>query len=214
MCTCSSKLPSGSGRTWTASSKSRAVSPSMVTIGRSRKSRRAAEIVFGDLLRRGFRVGEDFFREFVRQMVLANDDFDVDADIAGAAENFDHAAHRREAAARKARDFDVHDRAIEFGKAQAAIRGRAAAPRGRVSARSSGVSSSPGGIRTSCWRRDVVGQDVIAVRAVAEKADDGRMLAHDDLHDAAFGASIGAAAVDAALGRGRRAWRRRGYRGR
>ena len=43
----------------------------------------------------------------------------------------------------------------------------------------------------------VVGQHVIAVRAVAEKADDGRVFALDDLHDAAFGAAVGAAPLDA-----------------
>ena len=43
----------------------------------------------------------------------------------------------------------------------------------------------------------VVRQDDIAVRAVAEKADDGGMLALDDLDDAAFGAAIVAAANNA-----------------
>ena len=42
MCTCNSVLPFSSGRTSTASSKSLAVSPSMVTIGSPRKSSRRA----------------------------------------------------------------------------------------------------------------------------------------------------------------------------
>ena len=43
----------------------------------------------------------------------------------------------------------------------------------------------------------VVGQHVISVRAVAKKADDRRVLALDDLHDAAFGAAVGTAPLDA-----------------
>ena len=43
----------------------------------------------------------------------------------------------------------------------------------------------------------VVRQHLIAVRAVAEEADERGMFALDNLHDAAFGAAVGAAAVDA-----------------
>ncbi len=46
--------------------------------------------------------------------MLANDDFDVDAEIAGAAENFDDASGGRCAAARKAENLDVDDGAVEF----------------------------------------------------------------------------------------------------
>ena len=35
-----------------------------------------------------------FRRETVRQMVLADDDLDIDAEIVGMAQNFDHASHR------------------------------------------------------------------------------------------------------------------------
>ena len=65
---------------------------------------------------------QDFVGKCVREVVLADDDFDVDADVAGAAEDFDDAARRRGAATREARDFDVDDGAVEFGKAQATIR--------------------------------------------------------------------------------------------
>ena len=156
-----------------------------------------AQIVFGDLRRRGFRCRDDFFRKFVRQMMLANDDFDVDADVAGTAENFDHAAHGREAAAREARDFGVHDGAIEFGKAQAAI-GRRLLRLGAELGAQLGSKFVARRDQDFMLEAHIVRQDVIAVRAVAEEADDGRMLARDDLHDAAFGASIGAAADDAA----------------
>ena len=42
----------------------------------------------------------------------------------------------------------------------------------------------------------VVGKHDVAVRPVAKESDERRMLALDDLHDAAFGASVGAAALD------------------
>ena len=43
----------------------------------------------------------------------------------------------------------------------------------------------------------VVGQHVISMRAVAEKSHDGGVFALDDLHHAAFGAAVRAAAGDA-----------------
>ena len=43
----------------------------------------------------------------------------------------------------------------------------------------------------------VIRQHYISVRAVTEQADDGRMFAFDDLHDAAFGATVGSAALNA-----------------
>ena len=61
---------------------------------------------------RGLR--QHFRRKNMRQMMLANDDFNVHADFAGTSKNFDHAAGRREAAFGIARDFDIHNGAIEF----------------------------------------------------------------------------------------------------
>ena len=66
----------------------------MVTIGSVRKSSPAREIGFGHLLRRGQRFRDDFVGKNMRQMVLANDDFDVDANFAGASKNFDHACRQ------------------------------------------------------------------------------------------------------------------------
>ena len=87
--------------------------------------------------------------------MLADNDFDVDADFAGPAENFDHASRWREAALRKARHFHVHNGAIQFRKPRAAVvaiwRTIWLAP---SFCRNSGVSSSPGGIKTS-WRMRV-----------------------------------------------------------
>ncbi len=62
-------------------------------------------------------------------MMFTNQDFDVHAEIAGPPKNFDHAARRRHAAARKPRQFHVDDRAVEFRQADPAF--------GRMRARSS-----------------------------------------------------------------------------
>ena len=49
----------------------------------------------------GLRLLDDLGRELVRQVVLADDDLDVDAEIVGVAQDLDHAAHRR---ARRSRE--------------------------------------------------------------------------------------------------------------
>ena len=72
---------SGSRSTSTASSKSRAVSPSMVTIGRSRKSRRPASSAASMTPGTAAACSTHFSRKTVWQMVLADNDFDIDAEI-------------------------------------------------------------------------------------------------------------------------------------
>ncbi len=53
--------------------------------GKISKIAPAVEIGLGYGLRGGLGFGDGIFREYVRQMMLADDDFDVDADFAGAA---------------------------------------------------------------------------------------------------------------------------------
>ena len=122
----------------------------------------------------------------MRQVMLANDDFDVDAEIAGAAENFDDASGGRSAAARKAQDLDVDDGAVEFVEMRDAgvrdvsrgDRSRHVRPfdrggRARPSfSASCGVSSSPGEDFDGVLHAGVVRKDVVAARAVVEEADD------------------------------------------
>ena len=86
----------------------------MVTMGRWRKSSRPCVSASLTGCASDSASLSDFGREDVRQVMLADDDFDVDAEIAGAAENFDDAAGRRSAAARKAQNLDVDDGAVEF----------------------------------------------------------------------------------------------------
>src|SRR5580693_910748 len=69
----------------------------------------AYDVGGSDLLLRGARFGEHFVGENMRQVMLANDDFDVHADFAGAAKNFDDASYGCQAAFGMARDFHVHD---------------------------------------------------------------------------------------------------------
>ncbi len=57
----------------------------------------------------------------MRHLMFANDDFDVNADVAGTAENFDDLPGRRKAALGIARDLHIDDGAIEFREAQAAV---------------------------------------------------------------------------------------------
>src|SRR6202051_3331738 len=53
---------------------------------------------------------QNFGGKCVREVMLANDDFDVDAEVAGAAEDFDDASGGRRAATRVAGELDVGDR--------------------------------------------------------------------------------------------------------
>ena len=84
--------------------------------------------------------------------MLADHDLDVHAEIARPAQHLDDASGRRDAAAREARQLDLHDRAIEFAQA-AARRVPGFAGASPSFARSSGVNSSPGGMTISCVRR-------------------------------------------------------------
>ena len=108
-------------------------------------------------MRRGSRLRQNFRRKLVRQVMLANQNFHVHAEIAGPSENFDHAARRRHSAARKARQLHVDDGAIEFRQADASLR----LVQAQLSRCNSGVSSSPGGIIISCSRRDSYGATVL-----------------------------------------------------
>src|SRR2546422_9473709 len=65
--------------------------------------------LFADGLRSAVRFFLDFPGEHVREMVLADDDFDVHAEFARAAEDFHHASGGSHAAAGKANQLDIDD---------------------------------------------------------------------------------------------------------
>src|ERR1700735_1057982 len=126
--------------------------------------------------------------------MLANYDFDVHADLAGAAENFQDASDGPGAPLGITLDFDVHDGAIEFGKAHAAACGRL---RPQFLAQSRGQLVTR---RNQHFVQDarVVRENDVSLRALAEEADQRGMLALDNLYHAAFGAAVRAAALDTA----------------
>jgi len=120
-------------------------------------------------------------------MMLANDDFGIDTEIAGTAKNFDDAASGRRAAARKANEFDIDDGAIEFRDVRETFpaSGRAEC---ELFAEGGGefVAGSEFDFRLHAR---VVGNDDWAAGDVAKLSDDGGMRAVEDAHDAAFGAA-------------------------
>ena len=67
------------------------------------------------------RVVDHFRREIVRQMVLANDDLGVDAEIAGAAENFRDPPGGGRSAAAVASQLRVDDGSVELGDVREAL---------------------------------------------------------------------------------------------
>src|SRR5580704_10183385 len=166
----------------------------------------ALRVGFGDGLRERFGFVRDFGRKNVRQVMLANDDLDVYAEIAGAAENFDDAAGGGCAAARKFQNLDVDDGSVEFvdvGNArramfQSAIGGCAIAV-GRWAGRRCGCRQAKflrelrsqliaGENLDRVLHARVVGEDIVAALTVAEEADHAGVGAVEYANDAAFGA--------------------------
>ena len=135
-------------------------------------------------MRRGGSLRQHFRRKFVRQMMLANQDLDVHAEIARAPENFDHASRRRHAAARKARHLHVDDGAVEFRQPHAALRLMQAQlalqfRRQFVARRDNDFLQQARFVR----------RDRISARSVAEKAHDRGVRAADHAQDASLGAA-------------------------
>ena len=92
----------------TASSKSRAVSPSIVTIGNERKSRRLRASAAGMMGSASCASCENRRREAMRQVKLADDDFHIRAEIVFVAENFDDAPAGILGGGGPVGDLDVH----------------------------------------------------------------------------------------------------------
>ncbi len=129
-------------------------------------------------------------------MMFADDDFNIDADFARTPENFDHASGRRDAAPRIARDLHVYHRAIEFRQTHAFRRARLASVLLKLLLQFRRQLLAG---RNDDFMREArfVGQDGIAMRAVAKEPHNRRMRARDDPHDAPFDAPVGMAAAEA-----------------
>ena len=123
-------------------------------------------------------------------MVLANDDFGVDAEVARAAKNFHDAAGGSSAATTVMQQFGVDDSAIEFGN----VRQTLAATRlvflagKKLLAKRRGEFFAGGQLNVVLDAR-VVGNHNATLRGVTKQSDDRRMRATDDANDAAFGAT-------------------------
>ena len=135
-------------------------------------------------MRRGGGFRQHFRGKFVRQMMFADQDLDVHAEIAGPPENFDHASRRRHAAARKARHLHVDDGAIEFRQPHAALRlMQAQLPlqfrRQFIARRNDDFLQQARFVR----------RDRISARSVPEQPHDRGVRAADHAQDASFGAA-------------------------
>src|ERR1700674_1219916 len=125
----------------------------------------------------------------MREVVLANDDFGIHAELARPTENFKDASRRGGTSARIAKQLDVDHCAVQFRHSWNALRTRAVLFRELMLPFSS-----------QRWRQlfagrnfdfvldaDVVRQDDVSSRAIVEQADHGKRRAAENSNDAAFG---------------------------
>lgn len=157
----------------------------------------AAKVAFRGGMGNGAGLREDLFVKDMREMMLANDDFDVDAHFTVAAENFDDASGGSDAGVRETRQFNVDDGAIELRQAQTAAGARQLAGGGAELLLQFGREL--GARRNDDFVGDArfVRENDIAVRAITKQADDSGIGAFEDFFDAAFEASVGTATTDA-----------------
>ena len=140
------------------------------------------------------RLFDDFRRELVRQVMLADDDLDIDAEIVGMAQDLDHAADRRRAPLGIFKQFDVDHHAVQFGDAVHFGRRHAdAVVRGSDGRRQ---FHAVGNIDPLLYAA-VGGHHIAAAAADFEFADHGGVGALQHLDDVAIGAAAGLDAGDA-----------------
>jgi len=158
--------------------------------GKAAKILAAGEFRFGDGAGELFGFVGNFAGKRVGQVVLADDDFGVHAEIAGAAEDFNDAADGSGAFAAVADQFGIDDGAIEFRNVWEAhaFSGTIFFAREQLIAEGDGKFFAGGKFDIVLDAR-IVGNDNAATRGVAEEADDGGMGAGDDAENAAFSAA-------------------------
>src|SRR5208337_5514700 len=143
---------------------------------------------------------QNFAGEGVGKMMLADDDFGIHTEIAGAAEDFDDAAGGRSAGARIAEEFDIDDGAIELGNVGEALLARGGGFCGRQKLLAERRREFVAGYELDVMLdARVKRHNDTAARRVLELADDGGMRAADDAHNASFGAAgagVAAQAID------------------
>src|SRR5579863_4242424 len=155
-----------------------------------------AQIRTGHLLRRGVRFGKRSIREHMRQMMLPDNNFDVHANLTGASQDFDDASGGREATLRITGKLHIYDSAVELRQPHA-TRGHVFARPGAYFLAQDRSELFARGARYFMKNASVVRLNMIALRAVAEDADNRGILAFNDLDDAAFRAAVRTTPLDA-----------------
>src|SRR5262249_4685843 len=130
--------------------------------------------------------------EAVRQMMFADDDFDVHAEIVGVAEDLDHASGGRLAAVAIVEQLDVHHHAIELLDAACSAPSNADAVHSRTGRRNFHTLGDVDPLLDAL----VLRLHVAAAPADVELADDGGMGTPQHLDHVPVGASIGFDACD------------------
>src|ERR1700687_3011301 len=132
---------------------------------------------------------QNFGGERMREMMLADDDLGINAELAGTPENLADAGGGRCASVRITQQLHVHDGSVQFIQPRDAPRSDA----GFIRAAEAQLLPQPGGQFVAARNlhlvldSNIVRQDHILLSAVAKKTDDSRMRAAQDSNDAAFG---------------------------
>ena len=148
----------------------------------------ACALDFIDGLRATLGFIQNFGGERMREMMLADDDLGINAEIAGTPENLDDAAGRRCASVRIAQQLHVHDGSVQFIQPRDAPRSDA----GFIRAAETQLLPQPGGQFVAARNlhlvldSNIVRQDHIVLGAVAKQTDDRWMRAAQDSNDAAL----------------------------
>ncbi|SPE19890.1 hypothetical protein SBA5_250120 [Candidatus Sulfotelmatomonas gaucii] len=142
----------------------------------------------------GASFGEDVFGKDAQELMLADRDFDVDAEVVGRTEDFNHTADGRARGSGPTGDFGIDDEAL-----------KAFLPKRRTCFFAEDAMLSEGlgrGNLGAGWNLDGLGHavvegndEVLALAAigagVAKRADDGGVAALEDTNDAALHTTVG-----------------------
>ena len=148
----------------------------------------------GDVLRLHARISQHFGGKAMRQVILANDDLNVDAELVTRAQNFNHPAARKSRGAGKVGELDVYDQILELAGAPTGGDRQPAALPFRLPAKLPVANPRRFRRRPLLPARDhnlernavVVGQDVVVARPATEFAHHAPLRPLDDAHDASF----------------------------
>ena len=137
----------------------------------------ARTLSFTHGLRAMLRFIQNFAGEYMREMMLADDDFGVDPEIAGTSENFDNPSGRRCASLRITQQRHVYHGSVQFIQPRYASRWHA----GFVRTAETQLLRQPGGQFLAAGNlhlvldSNIVRQDHILLGAVAKQTDHRRM---------------------------------------